>query len=97
MQQIIDGCGKAFSPHVTPELLGVLLFRALLHQNRFVRETCYHILAALCTLCTHEQLLGFAHSAVQRLQDGLDENWSQVRTLYCVSHGSHDRQRGTES
>ena len=62
---------------MTPELLRVI-FRALLHQNRFVRETCYHILAALCALCPHEQLLGFSDSAAQRLQDGLNENWSQV-------------------
>lgn len=77
LQQIIDGCGEAFRPHVSPEFLDVL-FRALLHRNRFVRETCYHVLAALCTLCTHQQLLEFSDSVAQRLQDGLDENWSQV-------------------
>ena len=77
LQQIINGCGVAFGPHVTPELLDVL-FRALLHQNRFVRETCYHIMAALCALCAHAQLLGFSDSVADRLQDGLNENWSQV-------------------
>jgi len=62
---------------VTPELRDVI-FRALLHQNRFVRETCYHILAELCMLCSHEQLLEFSDSIAERLQDGLNENWSQV-------------------
>ena len=55
-----------------------MIFRALLHQNRFVRETCYHILAELCMLCSHEQLLEFSDSIAERLQDGLNENWSQV-------------------
>ncbi len=90
LQQIVDGCGEAFGPYVTPELLEVL-FRALLHQNRFVRETCYHILAALCALCSHEQLLSFSDRVAERLQDGLNENWSQVHTcetlemLVCLS------------
>ena len=82
LQQIIDGCGEAFGPYVTPELLDVL-FRALLHQNRFVRETCYHILAALCVLCSHEQLLSFSDRVAERLQDGLNENWSQVHAHEC--------------
>ena len=62
---------------MTPELRGVIL-RALLHRNRFVRETCYHVLAALCALCSRAQLLEFADAASERLRDGLDENWSQV-------------------
>ena len=86
LQQIIDGCGEAFGPHVTPELLHVI-FRALLHQNRFVRETCYHTLASVCALCPHEQLLGFSDSAAQRLQDGLNENWSQVCDCDQLSPG----------
>ena len=77
LQQIINGCGEAFQPHATPELRGVVL-RALLHQNRFVRETCYHVLAALCALCSRPQLLEFTEAATERLQDGLNENWSQV-------------------
>lgn len=77
LQQVIVGCGETFRPHVTPELRDVI-FRALLHQNRFVRETCYHILAELCMLCSHEQLLEFSDSIAERLQDGLNENWSQV-------------------
>ena len=77
LQQIIVGCGEAFRLHMTPELQDVI-FRALLHQNRFVRETCYDILAVLCTLCSHKQLLEFSDSVAERLQDGLNENWSQV-------------------
>jgi hypothetical protein len=79
LQKIMEGCGAAFQPHVTPELRR-LLFRALLHPNRFVRETGYHITATLCTLCAGPQLEAFAPEVAERLQDGLSENWSQVLT-----------------
>ncbi|KAK9917751.1 hypothetical protein WJX75_007815 [Coccomyxa subellipsoidea] len=84
LQKIMEGCGAAFQPHVTPELRR-LLFRALLHPNRFVRETGYHITATLCTLCAGPQLEAFAPEVAERLQDGLSENWSQVRYAACVA------------
>ncbi len=77
LRQIMEGCGERFRPHATPELRA-LLFRALLHPNRFVRETGYHITATLCTLCAGPELEAFARDAVERLQDGLSENWSQA-------------------
>ena len=77
----MEGCGRAFGACVTPALRA-LLFRALLHPNRFVRERGYHILAALCVLCAGERLLcELAPDAVPRLQDGLSENWSQACLL----------------
>lgn len=85
LQKIMEGCGAAFQPHVTPELRR-LLFRALLHPNRFVRETGYHITATLCTLCAGPQLEAFAPEIAERLQDGLSENWSQVRRLSSLFH-----------
>ena len=79
MQHIIEGCGEKFQPEATPELRD-LIYRALLHPNRFVRETCYHILATLCRVCAGPELGGFANEVAVRLQDGLSENWSQVPT-----------------
>ncbi len=77
LQQVMEGCGPSFKPHVTPTLRA-LLYRALLHPNRFVRETGYHILATVCRLCAGEELRGFGIEVAKRLQDGLCENWSQV-------------------
>jgi hypothetical protein len=77
MQHIIEGCGDRFQPEVTPELRD-LIYRALLHPNRFVRETCYLILATVCRVCSGPELEGIANEVAARLQDGLSENWSQV-------------------
>ena len=85
LQQVMEGCGRAFGACVTPRLRALLL-TALLHPNRFARETGYHILAALCALCAGEQLLqDLAPEAVPRLQDGLSENWSQVSAFWRVA------------
>jgi hypothetical protein len=77
MQHIIEGCGDRFQPEVTPGLRD-LLYRALLHPNRFVRETCYHIVASVCRVCAGPELEGFAADVADHLCDGLSENWSQV-------------------
>ena len=80
LQLIIASTGPAFAPELDPELR-MLLLKALLHPNRFVRETAYHCLAEACALLPREQLLAQAPSFCERLCDGLVENWSQVRTL----------------
>lgn len=77
MQHIIEGCGDDFQQCVTGGLRD-LVYRALLHPNRFVRETGYHIVASLCRVCAGPELEGFAPEIAERLQDGLSENWSQV-------------------
>ena len=84
LQQVVEGCGAAFRPCVTPDLRALLL-RTLLHPNRFARETAYHTLAGLFGLCQGPQLLEWGEEAAERLQDGLSENWSQVRMsgLWC--------------
>eukprot|EP00884_Botryococcus_braunii_P015994 jgi/Botrbrau1/3078/Bobra.0070s0065.1 len=84
LQHIIEGCEDRFQPAVTPSLRD-LIYRALLHPNRFVRETCYHILASLCRVCAGPELEGFAADVAEHLQDGLSENWSQVRYAACVA------------
>jgi len=87
LQQIVEGCGGAFQAEATPQLRG-LIFRALLHPNRFVRETAYHITAALCALATAPQLDDFSKDVAGRLQDGLSENWSQARPLPVNSNSN---------
>ncbi|CAB4037342.1 Leishmanolysin-like peptidase, partial [Paramuricea clavata] len=49
LQHVIEGCGPSFSKYITKELLK-LLFQALDHTNRFVRETGYQVFASLVRL-----------------------------------------------
>ena len=49
LQSVIAGCGKAFNEHITQNLLD-LIFQALNHTNRFVRETGYQLCASLVRL-----------------------------------------------
>ena len=49
LQSVIKGCGKGFNEHVTQNLLD-LIFQALNHTNRFVRETGYQLCASLVGL-----------------------------------------------
>jgi len=49
LQSVIEGCGKAFNEHITQNLLD-LIFQALNHTNRFVRETGYQLCASLVRL-----------------------------------------------
>ena len=49
LQSVIEGCGKTFNEHITQNLLD-LIFQALNHTNRFVRETGYQLCASLVRL-----------------------------------------------
>ena len=49
LQSVIEGCGKAFNVHITQNLLD-LIFQALNHTNRFVRETGYQLCGSLVRL-----------------------------------------------
>lgn len=49
LQSVIQGCGEAFNDHVTQELLD-LIFQALNHTNRFVRETGYQLCGSLVSI-----------------------------------------------
>lgn len=49
LQSVIEGCGKAFNEHITQNLLD-LIFQALNHPNRFVRETGYQLCGSLVRL-----------------------------------------------
>lgn len=79
----MEGCGAAFQAEATPQLRA-LIFHALLHPNRFVRETGYHMAAALCALAAGPRLDEFSEDVACRLQDGLSENWSQARALLLI-------------
>lgn len=46
LQYIIEGLGHNFNPYVDQDLLD-LIFRALTHTNRFVRETGYYVCSSL--------------------------------------------------
>jgi hypothetical protein len=52
--------------------------RSFHHPNRFVRETCHHIMASLAHVLQGEQLLQVALQMAPRLADGLSDSWSQV-------------------
>ena len=60
-----------------PDLMRIL-FDACHHPNRFVRETDYHILAAIVANCSPPTLSEIGADVARSLEDGLSENWSQV-------------------
>lgn len=123
LRLLLETLQGSFQPYATHELQ-LLVLDALLHPNRYVRETAWHAVAALCThvidlSAGHRQVPGqpgdaaaaaaanagnsetqqsagsngdsreragaamrgvdFGSRVAERLQDGLSENWSQVR------------------
>ena len=54
LQAMIDGSGADFQPFVEDELLE-LIFTALAHTNRFVRETGYYVCSSLVGCGSVEQ------------------------------------------
>lgn len=84
MRLMIEGIGAPFAKQLTPDLLN-LLYRATRHPNRFIRETSYHTLAAVCSFSAGQPLHEFGREVATCLQDGLSENWSQVDLLSLES------------
>ena len=83
VHRLVAGAGARFAPHATPELRK-LLYGCLNHMNRFVRETAYLALAALCeALQGTAELEGMAVEVADKLRDGLSDNWSQARRCGC--------------
>lgn len=88
LQFMIEGCGNDFNPFVTQELLD-LIFSALGHENRFVRETGYYVCASLVNIGQpdenednnpdHNSILKYGTQFSEYLAKGLADNWSQVR------------------
>jgi len=94
LQAMIDGCGSAFNPFITQDLLD-LIFTALNHTNRFVRETGYYVCASLVTCNTSDEemtdlseensIFKYGDILAKQLATGLSDNWSQVRLAASVA------------
>ncbi|KAK3093794.1 hypothetical protein FSP39_020339 [Pinctada imbricata] len=95
LQSVVEGCGHLFNPHVDQELLD-LIFQALDHTNRFVRETGYYVCGSLVSIGvnqTDKETLSMEGNSVYKygeqlskyLAKGLADNWSQVRLAASVA------------
>ena len=84
LQGVMEGCGAAFAPCLTLELRS-LIYKALLHPNRFVREACHFILGSMCQLLQGPELETLGPEIANKLGLGLSDNWSQVRYAASVA------------
>ncbi|EFN56492.1 expressed protein [Chlorella variabilis] len=78
LQHVMEGCGEAFRPYLD-DSLRQLVYRALAHPNRFIREACHFIMGSVCKLLEGSQLEALAPEIAEKLGLGLSDNWSQVR------------------
>lgn len=85
LEYAVCGCGTSFLVEVDTELFE-LCETSTLHVNRFVRESTYNVLAAICECERQETQNGVAIVTRQhgdriatQLYRGLCDNWSQVR------------------
>ncbi|XP_067941524.1 uncharacterized protein [Watersipora subatra] len=90
LQSVIDGCGSRFNNQINQQLLD-LIFTALTHTNRFVRETGYQVCGSLVSCNTQvldieihpetneDSIYIFGRQLAEHLASGLADNWSQVR------------------
>ncbi|XP_069947030.1 uncharacterized protein [Cherax quadricarinatus] len=92
LEHMIAGSGANFLPYIDQDLLD-LIFKALCHTNRFVRETGYNVCAALVSCGPYDgaELLEtnpvflFGDQLSRYLGKGLADNWSQVRLAALVA------------
>lgn len=84
IQCMINGCGPQFQEMINQDLLD-LIFVALKHSNRFVRETGYYVFGSLVSCVSNslneaesEMLLKYGEQLSDHLALGLADNWSQV-------------------
>ncbi|XP_078313834.1 uncharacterized protein LOC111130281 [Crassostrea virginica] len=94
LQSVVDNCGHLFNECVDQELLK-LIFQALDHTNRFVRETGYYVCSSLVsigvkdkeTLALEEENAVYRHGEqfARYMAKGLADNWSQVRLASSVA------------
>ena len=80
----MEKCGSEFEPHLTPDLFD-LVFTALGHTNRFVRETGYKVIAAIIKI--PGQYLHM-HICVYRLFNVLLHTYIHVHAQYAQVHDS---------
>ncbi|KAG2450944.1 hypothetical protein HYH02_004216 [Chlamydomonas schloesseri] len=84
LQALVEGCGAAIGP-LLDEPLRELLYRALHHPNRFVRETGHFTMCTVCEALRGPGLVAISPRVAELLSDGMGDNWSQVRYAACVS------------
>lgn len=84
LQALVEGCGPAIKPHLDARLRN-LLYSALLHPNRFVRETGHFTLCTVCEALKGPELVALAPEIAPAIANGMSDNWSQVRYASCVS------------
>jgi hypothetical protein len=84
LQQVVDALPPAdVAPRLSAPVRAVL-YGALGHPNRFVRETGHFMLASASAALKGPALEEAADELAPRIADGLSDNWSQVRYAACV-------------
>ncbi|GBF89452.1 hypothetical protein Rsub_02024 [Raphidocelis subcapitata] len=81
---LMEGAGPGARGELDCELRE-LLYRAVYHPNRFVRETAHFTLRSLCEALDPVELAAVGEDIAGRIADGLSDNWSQVRYAACTA------------
>eukprot|EP00730_Choanoeca_flexa_P013976 TRINITY_DN5932_c0_g1_i1.p1 TRINITY_DN5932_c0_g1~~TRINITY_DN5932_c0_g1_i1.p1 ORF type:complete len:673 (+),score=171.76 TRINITY_DN5932_c0_g1_i1:2-2020(+) len=93
LHHVTKACGAKFGPQLDKGLID-LVFKAIKHTNRFVRETGYYVCNEFVGVAQEDvadQLdLGLPYAdfrvlMADQLAVGLADNWSQVRMASCVA------------
>lgn len=92
LEHMIAGAAARFLPYIDQDLLD-LIFKALTHTNRFVRETGFSVCAALVSCGAYEgaelletnPMFMYGDQLSRHLGQGLADNWSQVRLASSVA------------
>lgn len=96
LESVVNACGHHFNQFVDQELLD-LIWLALSHTNRFVRETGFYVCAALVSigvtddgketlkLIEENSVYRYGREISEHLAKGLSDNWSQVRLASSVA------------
>ena len=79
LRSLIRGCGKPYQPFFN-DTVQERLWSCLYHPNRFIRETAYSTAGDLSAYFAGRPLQAWGEVFAIKLQDGLSENWSQVRS-----------------
>lgn len=77
LTKIIEACGVEFQQYVDKSLVD-LVFEGTAHLNRFVRETSFAAVGAVCSLLGRNRLAEIGEDVATCLARGLSDDWSQV-------------------
>jgi len=82
LQEMMVNSGQNFRDQVDEAMMS-LLFKALVHENRFVRETAFGVCAELFVdksrIDANPALFAITDKIAENIAVGLADNWSQVR------------------